>query len=257
MITEGTQPEYSQYTGVHASLAGTQHTRRQTYLAIDLTLREVHAKIFRYYHSDLPGWVSDVIERNNTEMDIRESDPGAVTEYRSACWHFVGEVRGHPLFAGDSVYDAIDKLDGTFNWSSLPSCDIYLNEMDPEDAFIDAWGYQEEHGIPPLAFALPPVCAVQYADQFPVRHRRDEGKYARTLTLLFWYSRLLGRNDWFFLSTHTIAELLECSAATASLHMRRARREGLIQLLQEHPRASRKANEYRWTGEVQFLAETQ
>lgn len=209
----------------------------------------------RYHRESLPEWLRAAIERNARELELAEPcGIGSPEGYRSPCWRLAGELRGHPLFT-DAAGSRIAKfLDMLISWSELPCYDSYDAEMDPRDTLIDAIDFQIEHDIRPLNLALPPSGALELAEHYPLFGPDNVGGYPRAVSLMFWYQLLLRQNGWFFLAVDTLASLLEWSSRTSSMYMKRAVREGLVEIVQEHERHLRKATEYRWIGKVELHA---
>ena len=203
----------------------------------------------RHHLRTLSEWLAGAIQRNDQELDLAED--GSADGYRSACWRFASELRGHPLFAGANGSQVAKSLDKTINWSKLPDSDCYGAEMDPRDALIEAIEYQREHGIRPLHLALHPRDALELTELYPLSGPDPVGKYPRAVNLMYWYQLLLGQNGWFFLAVDTLKGLIGCSSKTSSTYMKRAVREGLIEIDKQYERHLRKATEYRWIGEVE------
>ena len=145
------------------------------------------------------------------------------------------------------------QLDQHINWAALPDYDSHECPMDPRDAFIDAIDLQREHGIRPLALALPPSEALPLAELYPLSGPDPVAGYPQAVSIMFWYQLLLHQNGWFFLAVESSASMLECSTKTSSMYMKRAVREGLIEIVKLHER--RKATEYRWIGNVDVTME--
>lgn len=215
-----------------------------------LSLAESPDKIiYRHHLRTLSEWLPGAIDRNGQELDLAEdSSRGA---YRSACWRLAGELRGHPLFAGIPAPQVVKSLDKTINWPDLPDYDCFYAEMDPRDALIEAIEYQHEHGIRPLHLALHPGDALELSELYPLSGPDPVGKYPRAVSLMYWYALLLHQNGWFFLSVEMLACLLGYSTKTSWMYLKRAVREGLIEIHREYERHLRKATEYRWIGKVE------
>ncbi len=206
----------------------------------------------RHHQRTLSEWLAGAIGRNDQEVELAEPGAdGSPEGYRSACWRFAGELRGHPLFAGATGFQVAKELDELINWNDLPDYDCYEEGIDPRDALIEAIEFQYEHGIRPLHLALPPGDALELADLYPLSGPDPVGKYPRAVSLMFWYQLLLRQNGWFFLAVDTLASLLECSSRMSWMYMKRAVREGLVEIVKEHERHLRKATEYRWIGKVE------
>lgn len=215
-----------------------------------LSLAESPSEIIDRHHLRmLPEWITGAIDRNNQEVDLAED--GSADGYRSACWRLAGELRGHPLFAGANGSQMAKSLDRTLNWAKLPDSDCHGAEMDPRDALIEAIEYQHEHCIRPLHLALHPGDALKLSELYPLSGPDPIGKYPRAVSLMYWFQLLLNQNGWFFLAVEMLAGLLGCSTRASWMYLKRAVREGLIEIDRQYERHLRKATEYRWIGKVE------
>jgi hypothetical protein len=205
----------------------------------------------------LGEWLDGAISRNATVLDTAKDTADRATGegYKSQCWHFAGELRGHPGFANATGSDAARVLDRHIDWNALPECDCYENVTPPRDALIDAVDFQREHGIGPLKLAVPPKTALDLAGRYPLKGVDEQGKYEQAVSICFWYQCLLSQDGWFFMSVETLGALLECSSRTASLYLRRAVRENLVEMTTECERSKRKAREYNWIGNLEIVVE--
>jgi len=207
----------------------------------------------RHYRRNLSEWLAGAVERNARELEQAELSINACPGgYRSACWRLAGELRGHPLFAEATGAEVASYLDKLINWAELPGYDCCYTEMDPRDSLIDAIDLQEETGIRPLYPALTPVNALELAERHPLVGPDVVGRYPRAVSLMYWYQHLLCQAGEFFLAVETVGKLLVCSSRTSGLYFQRARREDLIEMIQDANRPRRLARQWKWIGKVEI-----
>jgi hypothetical protein len=217
---------------------------------VPISAHDVATIVDDHLRKTLSAWLREAIVRNAKELERRAQDTRA---YRSACWQLAGELRGHPLFAKGGGAQVAEALEGLIDWDGLPQCDSHGQSTSQRDALIDAIDFQYEQDVPPLGLALPPVSALEFAHRYPLGRPHESAYYAFTVSFSFWYARLLGQDGKFFLAVDTLARLLPCSTRTSSICLGRAVREKLIEVVRAHERHSRRAREYRWIGELNFV----
>ena len=219
--------------------------------SLSLSEAEVMQIMEDHYQDNLKEFLDNAIKKNLEVLMSVELERG---QYRSPCWQFVSELRGHPFFRGLKSNDAVEILDSLIDWNDLPDCDIYgIDAIDPIDEIIDAWNYQDNHQIAPLYPSVHPNTIQAVASEYPLSKPKERANYCKAVSILYWYGQLMNQNGWFFLSAGKLAELINVVKRSAALYIRRAINDGHIQKHIEYPKGTRQATEYIWTGEVKYL----
>jgi hypothetical protein len=203
--------------------------------------------------TDLEEFLLVAVERNEAAFSdalaSSESDPRSAG-YRSGVWTFLSMAKGRPELESHPVWEVArivgEILEPHGGWELLPAYDVFGAELDPRDAFIDAWDSVKE----PLRCDPVPRDALPLVERWPLESERwsdpDDVDYKRLVSLCFYYALLRGDRGRFFLSCRTAGELLGVSHTTAAAYLRRACKEGLLELTQQGTRFTGKASEFRF-----------
>jgi hypothetical protein len=211
---------------------------------------------------DLEKFILAAIKRNNEAFDqarrlVKEGKGKG--RYRSATWTAASILKGHPKLENLDPREAVRLMDQYLEphggWDVFPNTDVFGNLIDQRDSFKEAWSVIEK----PLRCTPRPADALPLVNDFPLTSERwpsarDRG-YRRSVSLCYWYSRLLGQEGRFFLSCRDAGELLGVSQKQAAIHLRWATREGFLRLLKKGSLWTGKASEYQVVGLVEVVGD--
>jgi hypothetical protein len=207
----------------------------------------------------IPLWeyIEMAADRNRSSFEKACEDGEKVSgdpqHYRSPCTVFIAFLKNRPEFESLDGYDAACRLDRLLQahmaefddpWCELlPDHDTFDHEIHPRDSVIDRWD-EVPTPIDPLSAGL--VRASELAERFPIcsaryTHSLDR-PYLRVVSLAFWLARL-SKGQAFFLGCRDAGEFAGCSHMTASQHLKRAQKDGLLELTKKS-RSLDKAHEY-------------
>ncbi len=218
----------------------------------------VHAEV---NPADLVAFLSAAVRRNNEavhEKASRKTD----APYRSPAWVLAATLRGHPAFSSLPASAVVTWLDrqgggkgGDF-WQLLPQADCFDEPVDPRLDFINAWDRVRK------AIALVPTLgdAARFEKRWPLTAAHwlsdRDAMYRKLIGVMYWYARLLAADGAFYLSCRVAGRFLEVDHKQAWQLLRRAEREGLLQVVRRGDKGFGKATRYRFRLDAVQLVET-
>ena len=187
------------------------------------------------------GVVNEAIERNNYILENGSAGKNYGKNYLSPAWIFASFLKGNKNFAGQSVWEALKALDKMIFlidgeerscWDLLSAVDIYGNSIDPRENFALIWDVIET----PMQLPPPnPFETVAIAKKYPLVSKRwpsiRDQNFRQTVSVCYYYSRILDQAGNFFLSCRNLGKLLEVSHITAHQLLRRSVADGAISVV--------------------------